>query len=380
VDYHGTTILSPPIGIFLAEVSAMKLLTRCLAREIYASIALVLVALLMLFSFFDLIHELNSLGNGNYHLGYAVLFVLLTVPGRIYELFPVAVLIGAIFALTQMAISSELTVYRSSGVSLRQMIEALLKIGLPLVLLTYLCGEIIAPLSERTAQEFRLKAQNAEISLREFRSGVWAKDERSFVNIKNVLPDTTLLNISIYEFDESYHLRAITAAKRAAYVEKNRWQLEGVTQTLFNKQGTSVNRQENMEWRSALNLGILRAILVGPSQMSVLNLNQYIQHLRDNHQKTVSYEIAMWNKLVYPFAVLVMMLLALPFAAHQRREGGISAKIFMGIILGLIFHFAGKLFTNLGALNEWQPVLSAVAMPVFFLLLASGMLWLTERR
>lgn len=358
----------------------MKLLTRCLAREIYASIALVLVALLMLFSFFDLIHELNSLGNGNYHLGYAVLFVLLTVPGRIYELFPVAVLIGAIFALTQMAISSELTVYRSSGVSLRQMIEALLKIGLPLVLLTYLCGEIIAPLSERTAQEFRLKAQNAEISLREFRSGVWAKDERSFVNIKNVLPDTTLLNISIYEFDESYHLRAITAAKRAAYMEKNRWQLEGVTQTLFSKQGTTVNRQENMEWRSALNLGILRAILVGPDQMSVMNLYQYIQHLRDNHQKTVSYEISMWNRLVYPFAVLVMMLLALPFAAHQRREGGISAKIFMGIILGLTFHFVGKLFTNLGALNEWQPVLSAVAMPVLFLLLASGMLWLTERR
>ena len=358
----------------------MKLLTRCLAREIYASIALVFAALLMLFSFFDLIHELNALGSGNYHLGYAVLFVLLTVPGRIYELFPVAVLIGAIFALTQMAANSELTVYRSSGVSLRQMILALFKIGLPLLLLTYLCGDMIAPISERMAQELRLKAQNAEVSLREFRSGVWAKDERSFVNVKNVLPDTTLLNISIYEFDESYHLRAITAAKRAAYVEKNRWQLEGVTQTLFNKQGTTVNHQASMEWRSALNLGILRAILVGPGQMSVLNLYQYIQHLRDNHQKTVSYEIAMWNKVVYPFAILVMLLLALPFASHQRRDGGISAKIFLGIILGLTFHFVGKLFTNLGALNEWQPVLSAVAMPLLFLLLATGMLWLTEKR
>ncbi|MFZ1319032.1 MAG: LptF/LptG family permease, partial [Candidatus Nitrotoga sp.] len=60
-----------------------------------------------------------------------------------------------------------------------------------------------------------------------------------------------------------------------------------------------------MEWRSALNLGMLRAILMEPGQMSVLNLYQYIQHLRDNHQKTVSYEIAMWNKVVYPFAILV---------------------------------------------------------------------------
>jgi len=358
----------------------MRLLTRCLAREIYASVALVLAALLMLFSFFDLIHELDMLGSGNYHIGYALLFVLLSVPGRIYELLPVSVLIGAIFALAQIAANSELTIYRSSGVSLRQMLLALFKIGLPLVLLTYLCGEMIAPFSERMAQELRLKAQNAEVSLREFRSGVWVKDERSFVNIKNVLPDITLLNINIYEFDENYHLRAITAAKRAAYVEKNRWQLEGVTQTLFNKQGTTVNHQPSMEWRSALNLGILRALLEGPGQMSALNLYRYIQHLRDNRQKTVSYEIAMWNKMVYPFAILVMMLLALPFASHQRREGGISAKIFLGIILGLTFHFAGKLFTSLGALNEWQPTLSAVAMPLLFLLLAAGMLWWTERR
>ena len=358
----------------------MRLLTRCLAREIYASVALVLSGLLMLFSFFDLIHELDVLGSGNYHIGYALLFVLLSVPGRIYELFPVSVLIGAIFALAQMAANSELTIYRSSGVSLQQMLLALFKIGLPLVLLTFLCGEMIAPFSERMAQELRLKAQNAEVSLREFRSGVWVKDERSFVNIKNVLPDITLLNINIYEFDESYHLRAITAAKRAAYVEKNRWQLEGVTQTLFNKHGTTVNQQPSMEWRSALNLGILRALLEGPGQMSVLNLYQYIQHLRDNRQKTASYEIAMWNKMVYPFAILVMLLMALPFASHQRREGGISAKIFLGIILGLTFHFAGKLVTSLGALNEWQPILSAVAMPLLFLLLATGTLWWTERR
>lgn len=357
----------------------MRLLTRTLAREIYSGITLVFVALLMLFAFFDLIHELNALGSG-YHLGYALLFVLLTVPGRMYELFPVAVLIGAIVALTQMAMNSELTVYRTSGVSLRQMIAALCKIGMPLVLLSFLCGEIVAPLSERMANELRLKAQNAEVTLREFRSGVWAKDEHSFVNVKNVLPDTTLLNISIYEFDETYHLRSIIAAKRAAFIQKNRWKLEDVMQTIFTKQGTTVNHQESMEWRSALNLGILRALLVKPDQMSALNLYQYIQHLRDNRQKTVSYEIAMWNKLVYPFAVLVMMLLALPFAAQQRREGGISAKIFMGIVLGLTFHFVDKLFANLGALNEWQPMLIAMTMPVSFLLLAAWMLWRTEQR
>lgn len=358
----------------------MKLLTRYLAREIYASFALVFSALLMLFSFFDLIHELGDLGHGDYHLGYALLYVLLTVPGHIYDLFPVAVLIGTIFALVQMAANSELIVYRFSGASLWQMVRALLKIGLPLVLLSYFCGEILAPPSERMAQRLYLKAQNMEVALKEFRTGVWVKDERSFVNVKNVLPDTSLLNVNIYEFDQSYHLRSITAARHANFVEQNHWQLEDVKQTLFGPQGTTLNNQPGMEWKSSLNPDLLSVLLVVPEQMSAWSLYQYTNHLRDNHQKFARYEIAMWTKLVYPFAVWVMMLLALPFAAHHRREGGIGGKIFLGIVLGLSFHFLGRLFASLGALNDWQPLLSATAMPMLFLLLASCMLWWAERR
>jgi len=195
-----------------------------------------------------------------------------------------------------------------------------------------------------------------------------------------MLPDASLLDVSIYEFDERYHLRSITSAERASYLEDARWQLEGVRQTLFDKQGATTDNRLRAEWHSSLNPDILSVLLVVPEQMSAWNLYQYTGHLRDNHQKTGRYEIAMWNKLVYPFAVLVMMLLALPFSAYQRREGGISSKIFLGIVLGLSFHFIGRLFANVGALNEWSPLLSATAMSWLFLALALGMLWRTERR
>ncbi len=358
----------------------MKLLTRYLKREIYASIALVFAALIMLFALLDLINELNSMGRGDYSLGYVLLFVALTIPGHIYELFPVAVLIGTIFAMVQMAASSELTVYRSSGVSLKQMIKALLRIGMPLVILCFAFGEMISPPSERMAQQLRLQAQKAKVSVKEFRSGVWVKDEHSFINVRSVLPDTSLLDVSIYEFDDRYHLRSITAAERASYLDVERWQLEGVRQTFFSEQGTTTDNRPRVEWQSSLNPDILSVLLVVPEQMSAWNLYQYTVHLRDNHQKTARYDIAMWNKLVYPFAVLVMMLLALPFSAYQRREGGISGKIFMGIVLGLSFHFIGRLFANVGALKDWSPLLSATAMSWLFLALALGMLWRTEQR
>lgn len=358
----------------------MNLLTRYLGREIYLGIALVLVAFVALFAFMDLIHELNVMDSGQYHLGYVLLFVVLTIPGRIHELLPMVVLVGAILAMVQMASSSELTIYRTSGASLWQMIGALFKIALPLVLLSFIISEFVAPPSERLAQELRLKAQNAQVSVKEFRSGMWVKDGNDFVNVKNVMPDISLSNIDIYRFDETYHLQAIIRAKQARYIEEGRWQLEDVVETRFSKQGTSVQASPGQEWRSALNPSILSVLLVKPEQMSAFNLYQYTSHLKENRQQSARYEIAMWNKLVYPLTLLVMMVLALPFASYHRRSGGISAMVFLGIVLGLVFHFVGRLFSSLGALNDWQPFISATAMTGLFLLLGSGLLWWTERR
>lgn len=358
----------------------MKLLTRYLAKEIYSSVAIVFAGLLGLFSFMDVIQELHDVGQGGYRLGDALIYVLLTMPTHIYELFPLAALIGSIFAIVQMANNSEMMVYRSSGASLQQMIFAMLKIGLPLVVLCLLFGEVIAPPSDHLAQELSLKAKNSKMTVKEFRSGVWVKDEHSFVNVKSVMPDTSLLNIYIYEFDDTYHLRTITDAKRATFDSEDKWILEDVKQTRFNGQGTSSVAQPNMVWHSTLNPNILNVLLLLPEKMSSWDLYQYTKHLSENHQKTGRYEIAMWNKLIYPVAVLIMMLLALPFAAHQRRDGGVSGQIFVGIVLGLSFHFGGRLFSNLGALNEWSPMFSATAISWIYLAIALTMMWRSERR
>jgi lipopolysaccharide export system permease protein len=361
----------------------VNLLLRHLAREIYMSIGLVFFALVALFAFMDFIHELGEMGKGQYHIGYVLLFVALIVPGHIYELFPMAVLIGTILALVQMAASSELTVYRCSGVSPRRMMGALFLIAIPLLSFSLVLGEFIVPPSDRMAQKLSLLARKGQVALTEFRSGVWVKDERNFVNVKSVMLDTSLSNLTdvdIYLFDENYRLQAITNAKRASFIKEGSWLLEEVRETKFGKEGVSIQAQPSMEWASALHPSIFSVLLVVPEQMSAYELYQYSSHLKENRQKSARYEIAMWNKLVYPFTLLVMLLLALPFAWYHRRSGGIGPLVFLGILMGLAFHVFGRLFTTLGALNEWPAFLSSSAMTVLFLMLGMGMLWWAERR
>ncbi|HEX8987760.1 MAG TPA: LPS export ABC transporter permease LptG [Rhodocyclaceae bacterium] len=360
-------------------MSGLKIYERYMAREIYAATALVLAAFLALFAFFDLIHEFEDLGKGDYQLHHAMMYVALTMPGRTYELFPIAVLIGTLYGLTLLARHSEITVLRASGLSTGAMLGSLAKIGIVFALLTFVVGEFIAPPAEKAAQELRLKATSQMVA-QEFRTGLWVKDELSFVNVQDVLPDASLRQVRIYQFDPRYQLLSISEAASASYEPPDHWKLTDVVQTLFEGERARVVRAPQMEWRSALNPDILTVLMVVPERMSLPALYVYIRHLADNQQKTERYEIALWKKLFYPLATLVMMALALPFAYAHNRMMAVSIKVFAGVMLGITFHMLNGLFSHLGVINNWRPLLSAITPSALFLLAAGGMLWWVERR
>lgn len=358
---------------------ALKLYERHLAREIYASTGLVLLAFMMLFAFFDLIHQLESIGKGSYQIQHALGYVILTLPGRLYELFPIGVLIGTLYALTVLARHSEITVLRAAGLSTKDLLFTLAKIGLVFSALTLLVGEFVAPPSERAAQQLRLEAMGSLVA-QEFRSGLWVRDERSFVNVREVLPDATLRNVRVFEFDDRFQLLSITQADGGAYLGANTWSLDGVVRTVFSGDMAHVERYRELSWKSALNPDLLSVLLVVPERMSLVNLYLFIRHLSGNQQKTDRYEIAMWKKLFYPLAALVMMSLALPFAYMQDRMGAVTIRVFAGIMLGIGFHMLNGLFSSLGAINSWPPFYSAITPSVLFLMTAAGMLWWVDRR
>lgn len=336
-------------------------------------------ALLALFAFFDLIRELGDLGKGGYHFLDVLLFVGLALPGHVYELMPISALIGTMFALARLVAHSEFTVMRVSGLSGMRIALSLMLTGMLFVLVTFAFGEFIAPTTERVGQQVRLKAKSAVVA-QEFRSGLWVKDGTSFVNIREILPDASLVGVKIYQFDRNFHLQTISLAEQGEYVQENLWRLKQVVQTSFGTDGTMIKSIPEAKWNSVLNPGILSVLLVVPEQMSAWSLYSYVEHLRENRQKTSRYEIALWSKLFYPFVAPVMMLLALPFAYHHSRSGGVSGKVFAAIMLGLGFQLFNRLFSHMGLLNDWPPLFSATFPMLTFLLAAVGMLWWVERR
>lgn len=378
----------------------MKTLRRYLWKEIATATVFVLFALLSLFLFFDLVAQLDEVGRRGFRLRHAFSYVALTLPSRTYELVPIGALIGTIYALSKLAANSEFTIMRVSGMSTKRLMGSLLGIGLLLVGITYALGEFVSPPAEQLAQRVRLKATGSQISVRDFRSGVWVRDvvkepdgsvaAYRFINVRQVSPDVGTRGWRIIEFDGDYRMRSVITAEVGTFDPAEGWTLEDVVETrvpagiggatLAPDQRTEVVKMPRMTWRSELKPDIFGVLMVQPERMSAWDLVYYVRHLAENRQQTERYEIAFWGKVFYPWAVLVMMALALPFAYLHVRAGGVSFKIFTGVMLGVAFYGMNKLFAHIGLLNTWPPLVVAALPSLVVLTAAMGALYWIERR
>lgn len=357
----------------------MNLLARYLASQVLIASGFVLLALLALFAFFDVIQELGSLGRNNYGLVQAGIVVMLNVPGHLYEILPIAALIGTLFALSRLVNNSEFAVMRVSGLSNWRVAGYFGVIGIVLSLLVLVFGEYVAPWSEQAAQRYKLSATRSVVA-QQFRSGLWVKDGNTFVNVREVMPDSTLRGIEVYGFEADGRLGWIRAADEARWRSGQTWDMQRVLETRFDDAGVSAVRLAHQDWQSVLTPDILGVLLVAPEKMSARTLWRYVAHLKVNNQTAARYELALWSKFINPLVIPVMMLIAIPFALQGPRTGGASSKIFIGILVGLGFHLISRLFGHMGLLNDWPAILvSSLPLLIFLTIALAGIRWVERR-
>ncbi len=376
----------------------MKILRRYFASEIYRSVLFVLIAFLALFAFFDLMGELGSIGRGPYRLEHAFLYVAAGLPSYAYELMPIAALIGTIYVMAQFASRSEFTVMRASSLSMARALRLLIRIAVVLAVITFALGEFVAPKSNEFRQNFKRRIEGSSLSA-EFRSGLWAKDVvrdpvtrtvvgSRFINAGKIEAGGAVRAVNVFEFDKQMRMRARLSADRADYIGAGVWRLTAVDEIRLTPADAAERMRPELITRhtagsstlqSDITPEILSVLMADPKRMSAIDLALFSRHLQNNKQRSEQYEIALWTKLFYPVAVIVMMVLALPFAYMHARSGGLSLKVFVGIMIGMGFHLLNNLFSHIGLLNTWPPFATAALPSVLFLLAAISALWWVER-
>ena len=370
----------------------MKTVRRLFYVDITVSVMFVSLAFLSLFMFIDLVDLLSEMARLGGSIGLAVLASLLNAPGHFYLLAPIMVLIGTIYTLSRMAQSSEFTILRTSGLGPWRALRLLASLGLAFTALTFVVGDYLAPYSESKGVELQAMMRG---SLSHGRSGAWIKERQSTpdgdraysINIGRSGSQGGMLDVNIFEFDSDGKLaRQITAAS-GRINEQGHWALSKVhiTRWITSDAGqpprVTTAALETWQWTTGPRADVVASALLPVSTMSTVELWRYIGHLDINEQAIQAYEIQFWKRAFYPFACLVMVCLALPFAYLHARAGGISLKVFGGIMLGITFILLNSLAGHLGLLRNWTPWIAAAAPSVVFLLMSMGAFaWLVRYR
>ena len=386
----------------------MKTIRRLIYGEVLIAIALVAMGFLALFFFFDLVDELQYLGKNNglpsglptasdiYQIRHALVYVGLLIPNHMYELLPISVLIGTIFVMARMAQSSEYTILRTSGLDPWRALKMLLNLGGIFVVLSFVIGDYVAPLSERTAQLLKTRYQGI---ITVGQTGAWLKEKQAYntviANVRRLSPDNEMLTLQIFEFNNKGLVVSKMQAASASFGLDDSWQLHDVTRTEFNlpadvitasnpvKQSADVVRKSmaSFRWPTEITQEMVSVALLKPERMATLDLFNYIRHLDANGQSAQRYEIEFWKKVFYPLSCLVMVMLALPFAYLHFRSGGIAAYVFSGVMIGISFFLLNNVFGYVGNLQNWEPWLAAAAPGMLYMAISLGAFgWLVLRR
>jgi lipopolysaccharide export system permease protein len=370
-----------------------------IAKEVLISSFFITLALMALFAFFDLIGQASDIGM-QYSIFQAFALTALVLPTRFYEVLPIAAILGGVFTLAKLASNSEFTVMRTSGLGPWRLCGMLMIPGLLMVLIAYGMGEYIAPPLQQYSKEFKMDLKGRSFRGKTGNTGIWVRDvvrdEKgiptavNFVNVDHFKPGEAAYKWTIYSFDRGENLTAVTRANKGRYDKEKGWILEGVTEqripvipTNFvgqTDEAVKVIKSKTQVLGKGLAENIFGLLIVKPEDMALTDLYQYIQHLRENGQQTRTYEAAFWNKAFYPLAILVMLILAMPFAYINARSGGIAIKIFVGIMIGIAFYALDNLFAFMSVLSSIPPVLAAITPNLLMLVLAAGIMYLVERR
>ena len=350
----------------------MKVIDRYIVRTVISDTLGVLIALILLSSLFAFMDEAGDIGRGDYQLADAMYFIILQIPARIYEFFPVSALIGGLVGIGQLASHSELIVMRASGVSLKAISVAVLKGTISLMILVFLIGEFVSPISSQLARQMQTSLISGG-NLVKSPQGVWVKEDNNYVHVRIILPDGQLEGITRFQFSDQ-QLQATLFAQTGRYQDDGKWLLKGVQQTFISADSVASTKADFMYWDTTLSPENLGVVSLKPEDLNLQGLQDYNNYLIENGLDARRYQLAFWKKILQPLAVAVMMFLALSFISGPLRTVTVGARVVMGILVGFFFNMLSKIFGPFSLVYD-MPVILAASLPIIlFGLIASVML------
>jgi lipopolysaccharide export system permease protein len=352
----------------------MSRIDRYIISHILGLTAIVALALLAIHSFISFVSQIDEIGTGAFGYRELLVYTLWLAPSGLYVMLPIIAMLGTLLGLGTLASQSELTAMRAAGMSLLRLGLATLGGGLILGVLCVALGDWLAPRGQVEADVLMSEAQTGRPAGRA-RKAVWLREGDRVFRIRNQLAEDHIASVEIYTLGPDLNLRATMTVEEGFY-RGGAWHFRGVRRTEFGTSNARVVEQPELDWQGTLSPDVLRLFVLEADALSSAGLVRLLNYLRENNLDRSAYELALARKVMAPLTVMAMMLFAVPFVLGPLRNTGAGQRLFVGVLVGLLFYVINEVSANTGQLYGWNPLLSAGAPTLAFALIA---LWRLQR-
>jgi lipopolysaccharide export system permease protein len=341
-----------------------RLLDLYIARTLLGTVTVTLSVLVGLSALIKFVEQLRRVGQGDYDMAMAALYVLLSLPRDIEQFLPMATLLGGLIGMGLLAQNSELVVMQASGLSRWNIINSAMKSLIILIIAVMMLGEWVTPRSEAKAKELRTTALSGG-SLILSDELFWAKDGSDFVSIGEVLTKDTLRDITVYQFNSELELTNVLTADAALFKDES-WELQNVNLLSFSPTKIDKSEARTLSWNSTLTPDKLGIVAIKPEALSIQGLVGYVKYLNSSDQDSARYELAFWRKITQPVTVAVMLLMALSFIFGPLRSVTMGARTIMGVMVGFSFFIANQVFGQVSLVFQLPAAVGALLPSLIF--------------
>ena len=313
---------------------------RIVAKHVTKTTVLAMLGTTLVLSFlqilFTYLGELGSL-KPTYNAWQAFLYVIWGAPSYLYEILPVAALIGSVLGLGALASNSELIVMRSVGISLWRIVGWVMRSALLLIVLSFVLSEWVIPYTNEKAQS--IKKQRSVAALGEVK-GYWSREGQRFIYIDYANSQGQLRNIQAIDFDQNYRLQSFVSAEQGQFGKDGQWTLKESHQVDLLAQGNAIKtNHEQQALGLALQPKYVHMVTLDPDDLSPSQLISFMQYLSEYSQVPKTYELAFWKKVTSPFALITLVLIACSFIFGPLRQQSMGFRLVIALFTGLGFFY-----------------------------------------
>jgi len=363
----------------------MKIRDRYIAKTLLTYTIAVLVVWLSIYSFFNFLAELDSVGLGRYTILSAFKYIVLQLPEVAYNQASPVILMGCILGMGHLATTSQLLIFRVSGVSILKITLTTVKNALIFVIIIICIGEFLAPISSNFAKSYRSNAiENGSVLINQ--DGFWIRDGNNFINVNKNIDGKLFSGVTVIEVNSSNRIERVIKSDNAIFDGnslnmKCPKEIEDCRSSkIFTIENMSILNQISLKERNSYNKivsfdeDLINSLEKKPKDLGTWTLVKKIQFSSENKLRSGVFEVELYKRLVRPLTLIAMILVAMLFIFGSTRETTLGRKIFFGVALGLSFELLTRIGGALALSFNFSPLFSFVLPAVIVMFISITLL------